>query len=100
MADRFVAADASPLIGLATAGAFHLLKELFGRVKVTPAVRSEVLAGGSLPGAPELAAAIASGWIEVAEAPADVAAFTDLGAGEASTLALAVESPDDCLVLI
>ena len=60
MADRFVAADASPLIGLATAGAFHLLKELFGRVRVTPAVRSEVLAGGSLPGASELAAAIAS----------------------------------------
>lgn len=100
MADRFVAADASPLIGLAAAGAFHLLNELFGRVRVTPAVRSEVLAGGSLPGAPELAGAIASGWIEVAEAPADVAAFTDLGAGEASTLALAVESPDDCLVLI
>ena len=86
MANRFVAADASPLIGLATAGAFHLLKELFGHVRVTPAVRSEVLAGGSLPGAPELAAAIASGWIEVAEAQADVAAFTDLGAGEASTL--------------
>ena len=60
MADRFVAADASPLIGLATAGAFHLLKELFGRVTVTPAVRDEVLAGGSLPGAPELAEAVGS----------------------------------------
>ena len=29
-----------------------------------------------------------------------MAAFADLDAGEASTLALAVESPDDCLVLI
>jgi predicted nucleic acid-binding protein len=43
MADSFVAADASPLIGLATAGAFHLLKELFGRVTVTPAVGSFVM---------------------------------------------------------
>ena len=100
MADRFVAADASPLIGLATAGAFHLLKELFGRVTVTPAVRDEVLAGGSLPGAPELAEAVASGWIEVAEAVGDVAAFADLDADEASTPALAVESPDHFLVLI
>jgi len=100
MADRFVAADASPLIGLATAGAFHLLKDLFGRVTVTPAVRDEVLAGGSLPGAPELAEAIASGWIELAETHGDVPALADLDAGEASTLALAVESPDEWLVLI
>ena len=59
MADRFVAADANPLIGLATAGAFHLLKDLFGRVTVTPAVRDEVLAGGSLPGAQARASGIA-----------------------------------------
>ena len=103
MADRFVAADANPLIGLATAGAFHLLKDLFGRVTVTPAVRDEVLAGGSLPGATELTEAIASGWIEVAEIAethGDVPAVADLDTGEASTLALAVESPDEWLVLI
>ena len=88
------------MIGLATAGAFHLLRKLFGRVTVTPVVRDEVLAGGSLPGARELAEAIASGWIEVAGAHGDVAPFADLDAGEASTLALAVESPGRCLVLI
>lgn len=31
MAERLVAADASPLIGLAAAGAFHLLRTLFGQ---------------------------------------------------------------------
>ena len=100
MAERLVAADASPLIGLAAAGAFHLLHKLFGRVTVTPAVRDEVLAGGSLPGARELTEAIAGGWIEVAGPHGDLTAFADLDAGEASTLALAVESPGRCLVLI
>jgi len=45
MAKRLVAADASPLIGLAAAGAFSLLRDLFGRVTVTEAVRDEVQAG-------------------------------------------------------
>lgn len=31
MAERLVAADASPLIGLASAGAFHLLRKLAGQ---------------------------------------------------------------------
>ena len=39
MAERLVAADASPLIGLAAAGAFDLLRKLFGRVTVTAEVR-------------------------------------------------------------
>ena len=50
MAERLVAADASPLIGLAAAGAFDLLRRLFGEVTVTNAVRDEVLAGRELPG--------------------------------------------------
>ena len=52
---RLVAADASPLIGLAVAGGFELLHTLFGTVTVTVVVRDEVLAGGGLPGAAELA---------------------------------------------
>lgn len=100
MAERLVAADASPLIGLAAAGAFDLLRRLFGRVTVTDKVRDEVLAGGSRPGARELTEAIESGWIEVAENPAVSDQFTDLGAGEANTLALAIQSPGPCLVLM
>ena len=51
MAERLVAADACPLIGLAAAGAFDLLGRLFDRVTVTDAVRDEVLAGGGRPSA-------------------------------------------------
>ena len=100
MAERLVAADASPLIGLAAAGAFDLPRRLFGRITVTDKVRDEVLAGGSRPGARELTEAIESGWIEVAENPAVSDQFTDLGASEASTLALAIQSPGSCLVLM
>ena len=99
MAERLVAADASPLIGLAATGAFDLLRRLFVRVTVTAAVRDEVLAGGELPGASELAAAIRDGWIEVAPTCRG-AEFAELGAGEASTLALALNHAGTCLGLM
>ena len=86
MAERLVAADASPLIGLAVAGAFHLLRTLFDQITVTAAVRDEVLAGGRLPGATELAEAIRDGWINIVDVPPDLSTFANLGAGEASTL--------------
>ena len=96
---RLVVSDASPLIGLASAGAFDLLRALFVRVTVTASVHSEVMAGGELPGARELVAAIRDGWIEVAPAFPD-ARFAVLGAGESSTLALAARCPGACLVLM
>lgn len=100
MADRLVAADASSLIGLAAAGAFDLLHRLFDRVTVTAEVRDEVLAGGGRPGAREMIEAVENGWMEVAEARSSRANFSDLGHGEASTLALAIERPGRCLVLM
>ncbi len=100
MAERLVVADASPLIGLATAGAFDLLRGLFGRIAVTAGVRDEVLAGGDRPGAPELARAIREGWVRVEQEPADATEFPDLDAGEATTLALAIAHDGPCLVLM
>lgn len=100
MAERLVASDASPLIGLAAAGAFHLLRQLFGKVTVTTTVRDEVLAGGTLPGALELAEAMDEGWIKLANVPASEASFADLGAGESSTLNLAISHSGPCLVLM
>jgi hypothetical protein len=100
MAERLVAADASPLIGLAAAGAFGLLRGLFGRVTVTEAVRDEVQAGSDRPGAHELAAAIREGWIEVAPTPGGLERLPELAPGEASTLLLAQEHGGECLVLM
>lgn len=100
MAARLVAADASPLIGLAAAGAFELLRELFGHVAITSAVRDEVLAGGDRPGAKELAAAIEDGWIEVLPAPSGRERYPELGEGEAGTLLLALEHAGERIVLM
>ena len=100
MAKRLVAADASPLIGLAAAGAFDLLHDLFGNVTISRAVRDEVMAGGELPGAAELAAAIETGWIKVVRNPSGMGRLPELDAGEASTLALAFKHQGECLVLM
>ena len=97
---RLVAADASPLIGLAAAGAFDLLRKLFGIVTVTAVVRDEVLAGGDPAGAAEFAEAVRAGWIEVIDTEADTGLFGDLGAGEASTLTLATEHTGPRLVVM
>ena len=90
MANRLVAADASPLIGLAAAGAFDVLHSLFGQVTVTTTVRDEVLAGGELPGARELTNAVEDRWVTIVRTRIDTIKFADLDAGEASTLTLAV----------
>ena len=77
---RLVAADASPLIGLAAAGAFDLLRKLFGTVIATAVGTGRGAAGGGLPGAAELAEAARAGWIEVVEIKTDMALCGDLGA--------------------
>ena len=97
---KLIAADASPLIGLAAAGAFGALRGLFGTVTITRTVKDEVLAGAALPGARELDAAMREGWIRVAPAPPSTWRFTTLSAGEASTIALASEHEGEALVLM
>ena len=100
MANRLVAADASPLIGLAAAGAFDVLHSLFGQVTVTTTVRDEVLAGGELPGARELTNAVEDRWVTIVRIRIDTIKFADLDAGEASTLTLAVQHGGPSLVLM
>lgn len=99
-AARLVAADASPLIGLAAAGLFDVLRELFGAVVVSRAVVDEIAAGGSRPGADELAAAMRAGWVRVAPTPPATWRLEGLDAGEASTIALALEHDGPALVLM
>lgn len=86
-----VVIDASPIIGLSKAGRFDLLQQIFGKVVVTKAVRDEILAGGNLPGAGEIEAAVEAGWVEIVTAEASPR-FADLGAGEAATLTYASET--------
>src|SRR5262245_34794008 len=96
---RFVVADASPLIGLATAGALHLLRELFETVTITRLVKDEVTGSPQRPGAREIDAAMREGWLRVAPAPPETWRITGIDAGEASTIALAAQQ-EGALVLI
>jgi predicted nucleic acid-binding protein len=96
---RFVVADASPLIGLAAAGVFAVLRELFGTVTITRLVKDEVAARGHRPGARELDAAMREGWVRVAATPIETWHLAQIDAGEASTIALAAQH-EGALVLM
>ena len=61
--ETIVLSDASPLIGLAAAGCFEVLRELFDTVHITESVRKEVTARKHLPGAAETTRGIRSRWI-------------------------------------
>ena len=76
---------------MARAGAFPVLRERFGMLTITQLVKDEVTARPDLPGARELVNAMRAGWIRVAPTPLATWQYTDLDAGEASTLALAAE---------
>ena len=95
----FVVADASPLIGLAAARAFHVLRELYGTVTITRLVKDEVTGHADRPGARELTAAMREGWIRVAPAPPETWAFPALDSGAASTIALAREHADSLVLM-
>ena len=100
MARGLVAVDASSLIGLAAVDALDLLERLFGTVAITTAVREEVAAGAGLPGATEVEAAVAAGWIRVVDVGTGTTDFPRLGADEAATLRLAMAQAGGTLVVI
>ena len=89
---RVVVADTGPLIALARVGRLDLLRRLYGRVVVPPAVHVELAIDSNRPGAKVLAGAFAAGWI-VVEAVTDSSVRLELdqilGPGEAEAIALA-----------
>lgn len=97
---RLIIADAGPLIVLSRVGELGLLRQVFGQVCITDAVRDELLAGGSFAGQAEIEAALAD-WIDVVTV--DIGrwepANPDLGAGEISSLYQALHSPGSLLIL-
>ena len=99
---RVVIADTGPLIALARIGRLDLLRRLYGRVVVPPAVHAELAIDSNRPGAKVLAGAFAAGWI-VVETVADSSVRWELdqllGPGEADAIALA-EQADTRFLLI
>jgi predicted nucleic acid-binding protein len=98
--DPIVLSDASPLIGLAAADCFDVLRDLFGEVCITESVRKEVTARKYLPGAAEVTRGIGNRWIRRLPDPRGGVAFLTLGAGETTTLHAAIRSGPTCLVLL
>ena len=94
--------NSSPLIHLSMIGRTSLLRH-FSSVCIPPAVWREVVElGGGRPGATEIRDARESGWLQVIE-PSNMALVhlleQDLHAGEAESIALALEVRPDVLLL-
>jgi predicted nucleic acid-binding protein len=98
--DTVVLSDTSPLIGLAAAGCFEVLRDLFGTVCITESVRKEVSAGKHLPGAAEVLRGVGGRWIRRVPDPRSGVALPTLGAGEVTTLYAALRFGPTSLVLL
>lgn len=99
MPDRSVVCNTSPLLYLHQVGHLELLRELYGRIQVPPAVRAELRAGldGGAP-APDIDKI---SWIHVQDLrdASLLPAIIDLGSGEAEAIALALAAPGSLLIL-
>ncbi len=92
-----VLSDASPLVGLSRIGGVDWLRELFGTVEVTSAVREEVEGGRVEPG---IAAALDQGWLRTRPDEPLGDRPSHLGLGEWSTIVAAREHTGPILVLL
>jgi uncharacterized protein len=94
-----VVSDTSPIANLAAIGRLALLQSLYGRIVIPEAVYSEIIAGGEDAGATQLPAL---DWIETRKVAGEALVNLlriELDAGEAETIALALESKADLLLL-
>lgn len=95
-----VVSNTSPLTNLAAINRFSLLRQLFGQLVISPAVEAELSFGGRLwPGAEHVRRA---DWIKrqtVIERHLVDALRLDLDAGEAETIALALQIDADLVLL-
>jgi len=98
-----VICDSSTLIHLSAIGRLHLLRDLYHRLTVPPAVWREVVEQGSgRPEIVEIEAARREGWIDVqpaANAPLLLSLKHDLDDGEAEVITLAVEHQAQLVLL-
>lgn len=92
-----VLTDASPLVGLSRVGGVDWLRQLFGTVEMTPAVREE-LERRSLE--PAIASALNQGWLRTRPGQPLGDCPSHLGPGEWSTIVAARENTGPVLVLL
>jgi len=102
---RIVIADARPLIAFAGIDALAVLQKLFSVINITAAVRNECLAKPG-PDSQRIEAALDKRWLLV-YAPdsltpgvATEPLSPNLGAGESDSIRLALQSPDESLLIV
>lgn len=95
-----VVSNTSPLTNLAAIGKFHLLRDLYGYIHIPAAVWNELNAfGRAWPGRDEV---LAAEWVtrrSIQNVPLATALQRDLDAGEAETIALALEMKADLVLM-
>ena len=98
-AGRTVISNTSPLYYLHRVTCLDLLQAVYGCVTITPDVLAELAAGAAQ--GEDVPDVSIHDWIRVRQiaVPAYLALVPDLGAGEASVLALAAETPN-CTVIM
>lgn len=97
-----VIADAGPLIGLARAGLLHLVRQVYRRVVVPPAVLAELKKDEDRPGARVLRQAMDAGWMRregVRRSRELTLLEIRLDRGEAEAILLAMQRPHRFLLM-
>ena len=96
-----VVCNSTPLIGLATIGRFDLLRSIFGRIVIAPAVWTETVTQGRIEGGARREVEAAD-WIDRVEVRDQLAVrvlLDELDHGEAETIVLALEQGADWVVM-
>jgi len=99
MPDSLTISNTSPLLYLNLINRLELLKQMYGEIIIPPAVASELAVGVSQGiDAPEPKT---TPWLRVVpvQSQAVIPVITDLGAGEAEVLGLALENPGSRVIL-
>ena len=97
-----VIADAGPVIALSRIGKLDLLQQLFQQIIITTTVRDEILDNDHCIGKTEVIKAIDTGWIKVQSVSIKTwkTINTGVDAGEASAIYLALQEPENTLLII
>jgi predicted nucleic acid-binding protein len=99
MPDPLTISNTSPLLYLHLINRLELLKQMYGEVVIPPAVAQE-LSTGAAQGIPVPNPATIT-WLRLVpvQSPALIPAITDLGAGEAEVIGLALEHPGSRVII-